>query len=426
MRIIHAADIHGGLPRYAVQVSGPNGNSRVDEFEHVLDKLASHAINLEADVVLIAGDTFDNRSPSVTLLRIFTAFLARVATRGILIKIIPGNHDGASVIGDELTHTLYWLKALHREGVTVHTRPTIEHVDTRGGTSRMVLVAFPYPHRRAFTGHGLVDARSPEEQVIEGGRKMEALVARYAVEARKMAVDAGDIPVVFMGHLTALGSRLSSEHLMRMEWDVAIPLEVLEAFDYAALGHIHKMQGLGPRQMTERASQNASIYADGDRRVWYPGSPIFSDFSEAGDERKGFLLVDIDTRTHEVLVRPLSSEPRRMSRIKLAYHPLMASAALSDLDVLDGQMVSLTITGDERPPDSWVVGVERAIRTAGAHFLKTTFVIEDQTVPRELRKEDPTLDLMNKEAALRHFLAANQLPDEPFLTAGRVLIEAHQ
>lgn len=426
VRLIHAADLHGGLARYARPAPEPWGNTRVQEFEEVLKLLGSHAIETKADAVLIAGDLLDNRNPTPTILRIVSEFCARMVASGIQVLYCSGNHDGASTIGDETSHALYWLQALRKEGVHVYTRPTVEWISTPNGS--FVIVAFPYPHRRAITGldeSRIRAAESPSDLTIKAGRLMTDLIRRYAKEARELAdkVKAQERPVVFMGHLTALGARTSSERLMKMEWDVAIDLDVLEAFDYAALGHIHKMQGLGPRQETEAAATAGRTFDDADRRVWYAGSPVFIDFSEAGNA-KGFLMVDIDIETHETVVRPLPSKPRPMSRVKLPYEgvPQWDYTRLGDLSAIHGHMVELTITGTERPPDSWVAAVEKVFRDAGVHYLKTKLAIEDQSTPRELRKEEPALDLTNKEVALRRYLALNHLPEEPYLSAARELI----
>ncbi len=405
MRLLHAADLHGGLVRYAQPAIAPWGNSRVMEFERVLTKMVGYADEHEVDVVLIAGDLWDNRNPSMTMLRIFATFADRITAAGRKLLYVSGNHDGASTLGDETSHALYWLKVLNKAGVTVYTRPTIDIIKVAHG--EFVMVAFPYPHRRAITGlDESRSAMSPEELVIEGGRKMTELIAAYRDEAFNGHGSEGR-PVIFMGHMTALGARTASERLMKMEWDIAVDLDVLAPFDYAAMGHIHKQQALG-------------------KNVWYPGSPINIDFSEAGTA-KGFLLVDVQPG-HDPVVTPLPSDPIPMARVKLPYAgvPEWDNVPPDGLRALRGAIVKLTIdaTGSKsRPPDQWVAATEGVFRDAGVHFLKTEVLWTDPTLPAELRKKEATLDLTNKEVALRHYLHLNGLPEEPYLTASRTLME---
>lgn len=125
-----------------------------------------------------------------------------------------------------------------------------------------VVVSVPYPHRRAIG-----DAEHGAAALADGIRFLHA---KATVEAWP------DRPIIFAGHLTAAGARVGSERSMRLEDDVSLSLDVLDLFDYAALGHIHKQQ---------RVSNTA----------WYAGAPLYVDLGEAGD-RKGFLLASVRAR----------------------------------------------------------------------------------------------------------------------------------
>ena len=86
------------------------------------------------------------------------------------------------------------------------------------------------------------------------------------------------VPAILAGHVTVNGAVSSSERSMMLGRDYALQPSTLAlpAFDYVALGHIHKHQCL-------IASPP----------VVYPGSLQRVDFSEE-DDRKGFCVVDID------------------------------------------------------------------------------------------------------------------------------------
>jgi exonuclease SbcD len=382
------------------------------EFEQMLDRLGSAAITHECRFVMVAGDLLDHRHPTPTMLRLVTAFCARMEANGITVLIVPGNHDGAAAIGVEQSHTFYWLQALNLVNVRVYTRPTIETFD-----DELTVVAMPYPHRRAFdVQEPLVPADLPEDRVIEAGRRMEHLIRAYGREARDSEPAKSPPMLVFLGHMTVLGSRTASEALMRMEWDIAVEPSAFEDYDFVALGHIHKVQGVGEKYDHIRHP----VTQERQEKIWYPGSPVFLDFSEA-KQPKGFLLVDLTAQ--EAGVIPVRSDPRPMVRVRLAYEPMLANIPLGDLRTFRDAIVELTITGTTRPSEQWVSQTERAFHRAGVHILRTKVDIQDEAIESVTEDEE---DLTDKEAALTKYLHSRQLPDEPYLTAGRALIEARR
>lgn len=88
------------------------------------------------------------------------------------------------------------------------------------------------------------------------------------------------IPTILVGHFWVNGARLSSwQHNYFNDMEPKVPLAALTdpAFDYVALGHIHKHQDLNPHEQPH---------------VVYSGSPDRIDFGEK-DEEKGFVLVHL-------------------------------------------------------------------------------------------------------------------------------------
>jgi exonuclease SbcD len=89
-----------------------------------------------------------------------------------------------------------------------------------------------------------------------------------------------DIPTILLGHFWATGASLSSWQKGYLDInEPQVPLSALTnpAFDYVALGHIHKHQDLNRH---------------GQPHVVYCGSPDRIDFGEK-DETKGFALVEL-------------------------------------------------------------------------------------------------------------------------------------
>lgn len=91
MKILHTADWHLGkkLDRF----------SRLEEQIAVLSEIETIADAHDVDMVIIAGDLFDNANPSIEALELFYSTLKRMAKDGARPVIaIAGNHDSPSLI----------------------------------------------------------------------------------------------------------------------------------------------------------------------------------------------------------------------------------------------------------------------------------------------------------------------------------------
>ena len=71
MKILHTSDWHLGRALY--------GRKRYEEYEAFLDWLAGFIESESIDVLLIAGDVFDNSTPSNYAQELYYRFLCRVA-----------------------------------------------------------------------------------------------------------------------------------------------------------------------------------------------------------------------------------------------------------------------------------------------------------------------------------------------------------
>ncbi len=94
MKLLHAADLHLGSPlRTALTRDPVRGAALAQALDGVLDRIVDIALTEAVDVVLLAGDIFDNGAPDVTLRARLLAQLRRLTKAGIPVAIIRGNHD---------------------------------------------------------------------------------------------------------------------------------------------------------------------------------------------------------------------------------------------------------------------------------------------------------------------------------------------
>jgi|GEM_PF-425010 len=90
LKILHTADIHLGSKFAFLKEKAP-------EYRQILisslESLYEVATKNKVNVVIIAGDLFDNPYPSATTVEIVTNFVDRLTREGIYVVMIPGNHD---------------------------------------------------------------------------------------------------------------------------------------------------------------------------------------------------------------------------------------------------------------------------------------------------------------------------------------------
>lgn len=114
-RFLHASDLHLGKPfgGYPEDVRGRLRQARQD----VIGKLAGAARQSGAGMVLLAGDSFDQQTPSPTTIR--HALNAMRAAEDLTWVLLPGNHD--SLAATELWRV---LAADRPDNVVLAVEPT--------------------------------------------------------------------------------------------------------------------------------------------------------------------------------------------------------------------------------------------------------------------------------------------------------------
>ncbi len=90
MKIIHCADLHldSSLKTY---LDDNKAKIRNNEILHSFERLTVYAKENEVDIVLIAGDLFDQEYVSKTTLELIYSFIE--ASSPVLYLYVPGNHD---------------------------------------------------------------------------------------------------------------------------------------------------------------------------------------------------------------------------------------------------------------------------------------------------------------------------------------------
>jgi exonuclease SbcD len=267
MKILHFADLHLGVESYGRLDPATGLSSRLLDFLNVLDQVVDYAINNKIDLVLFCGDAYRSREPTQTQQREFAKRINRLATSGIPVFLLIGNHDLPNAVGRATSTEIFDTLAV--KNVYVSNRPQLYSIPTASGTVQ--IVSLPWLRRSALLAREETKNLT-FEQINQ--RLQQALTKVIDDKAQELNPK---LPAILAAHVWVSGARVGSESSMTIGQEHVLLLSNVAhpAFDYIALGHIHKHQVL---------KQNPSVV--------YAGSLERLDFSEEEDD-KGFYLVEI-------------------------------------------------------------------------------------------------------------------------------------
>ncbi|MBL7064360.1 MAG: exonuclease SbcCD subunit D [Anaerolineae bacterium] len=329
IRLLHFADLHVGMETYGRLDPATGVNGRVLDFLHRFDELIDYGLEHEVDLVIFAGDAYKRRNPNPTYQRAFARRVKRLADAGVPVVLLVGNHDLPTMV--QRASSVDIFSALDVPNVIVGRVEDVHRIETRRGPVQVATA--PYPARQRLLARdeyrGLSIEQLDEElrSIVTGN--IRALAASLAP----------DVPAVLTAHLSVSGATFGSERSVMIGRDAVVLKSALadSAWDYVALGHIHKHQSL-----------NGGGYPP----VVYAGSLERIDFGEEG-QPKGFCWVELargETRYKfvEVDARPFVTV---RADVREALNPLMAlqqAVAAHDLREAVVRLI-LRLRADQEP-----------------------------------------------------------------------------
>ena len=234
MKLIHNADTHLGLTQFSRLDPESGMNLREKQIYDNFLRGINDIINQKPDVLVHAGDLFDNVKPKTKAYTTVLEALERLHEAGIPLVIIAGNH---SMVKTRYTTSPYEVLTFYKSQITAAYKFRYEKAEI-GDT---VFHLIPNMLR-------VEDYRTAYDEIELSGKHSNVLVTHglaTSIKDRRLATVA--------------------EH----ELDNTI---LSENFDYIALGHYHRQC---------QVADNA----------WYSGSTEFLTYGEIADE-KGGLVVD--------------------------------------------------------------------------------------------------------------------------------------
>ena len=315
MKFFHLSDLHIGLKLM-------NRDLREEQMD-ILRQVTDLAREEQPDAVVIAGDIYDKAVPAAEAVEVFDSFITELkrAVPEAEMMLISGNHDSGlrlncfrEILDEQKVHMIGLPPRREEEYIEKVT------LQDEFGTVNFYLLPFVKPSMvKQIVG---VDENGNN---LSYDATLHKLIAREEVNTAERNV--------LVSHQFYLPVGENAESVERMDSEIrtvgnidAVASDVLEAFDYAALGHIHKPMKVG-----------SELYR-------YCGTPLACSVSEAG-QKKGIVMVTMKEKGNistEVLPLP----PLRQVRvIKGEFQEVLSQACedyvtvvltdKEDLDVID-------------------------------------------------------------------------------------------
>ena len=275
IKFLHVADTHIGVENYGRIDSGTGLHTRLQDFIKSLRFAFEEAIKEEVDLVVFAGDAYRACDPTPTHQREFASLIRMLSSRDIPVVMVTGNHDSPVAYGKASSVDIFGTLGI--KGVHIASESRIINIATKSGPIQ--IACLPWLHRSRLLAKGPYHDLSQEEIV----KQLQDMGAQIIEELADRVREHPDIPAVLVGHLSAANATLSgSEQTAIIGRDPVFLTGTLAnpAFDYVALGHIHKFQDLN---------------ADARPPVVYSGSIDRIDFGEER-ETKGVVIATIKDR----------------------------------------------------------------------------------------------------------------------------------
>lgn len=269
IRLLHFADLHIGMENYGRLDPATGVNGRVLDFLSRFDELIDYGLEREVDLVIFAGDAYKRRAPSPTYQRAFARRVKRLSDAGVPVLLLIGNHDLPAMV--QRASSVDIFRTLDVPNVIVGRDERVRTIETKSGPVQVATV--PYPVRQRLLAHDEYRGLS----IKELDQKLEDIVTKN-IEALADQLDP-DVPAVLAAHLSVSEAQYGSERSVMIGRDAVVLKSALTgpAWDYVALGHIHKHQSL-----------NGEDYPP----IVYAGSLERIDFGEEG-QPKGFCWVEL-------------------------------------------------------------------------------------------------------------------------------------
>ncbi len=275
MKFIHTSDWHIGRLFHNV--------SLLEDQLYVVDKIKQMSKEHDIDALLISGDIYDRALPPSDAVKALNHILESfIFELGIPVIMIPGNHDS-------LERLNFGSRFMTKKGLYI--------LGNLRNVSEPVLIKNKKGESFHFYG---IPYNSPAEIRALYNVEVKTYDEAHQFLIRKINKNRNKnekaIPSILLSHSFVNNGKVSeSERSLSIGGSDRIGWEVLQDFDYVALGHLHSPQIIG-----------------GKPNIRYSGSLLKYSFSES-EQEKGVVLVELGEKGF-LSAKDLTYKPKRNVR----------------------------------------------------------------------------------------------------------------
>ena len=232
MKFLHTADLHIGKSIYEFNM--------LEDQRYILQEILQIAEEEKVDAILLAGDIYDRSVPSTEAVQLLEWFLME-ALKMAPVFMISGNHDSAERLS-------FGSGLFERNGLYIVGGKDVKEVFLQDEYGKVAV------HMLPFVKPAVVGAANCEESVAKQLEQFQPNwneADRHVLMTHFFVCAGGKEPELSDSEVRGFVGGLEQ-----------VDVDLFRAYDYVALGHIHKPQAMKRGQ------------------AYYAGSPICYSFSE--------------------------------------------------------------------------------------------------------------------------------------------------
>lgn len=300
MKIVHLSDLHIGKKLKEL--------SMIPDQRYILRQILDIIRQECPDCAVIAGDVYDRSTPPTDAVEEFDDFITSLAEMNVPVMIISGNHDSPERIA-------FGSRIMKKRGVFFSPvyNGKVEPVTLSDEFGEVDFWLMPFVRP--------ANVRPFFEDV-----SIQSYTDALGAAIGAMELDRSRRNVI-VSHQFVTGAACGGSEEVTVGGTENVEASVYEAFDYAALGHIHNPQNIRGKQS-----------------VRYCGAPLKYSFSEAGRD-KSVTVAELGEKG-QLTVREIPLVPlHEVRELRGTFDEINALPYCEDF-------LHITLTDEEETPDA--------------------------------------------------------------------------
>lgn len=341
MKYLHVSDLHLGLKT--------DGRDRLDEQRAIMAELVTICQTQAVDVVLLAGDIFQNSVPSAEAEDLFVTTIERLAGKQErVVCVIAGNHDDP-----ERLRAILPLAMKHNIFICTNLEETFQ-VSPQTGRVQVT-----------DAGKGYITIKKDDDVAVIGflpyvsDTRMHTLPVQGLPYDEKVVAYAQMVGAHFkkdafsclLAHLYARNARTVGENANEQDNRIgellSVDVQDLPHADYIALGHIHTYQCVHKRSHAYYSGSCIEMQYNDSKK----GVVLFEGTAKTGVKNVQFLplqsvypLKTLVVRSYEEAVQVLQNEPAQtLIELTFVQDKPLSSSMIKELKNTFPQIVTIRL-----------------------------------------------------------------------------------